>query len=96
MADVPDDLKYTAEHEWARVSMPAGSKVRIGITDFAQAVPRRRRVRVAARGRGQRSKLGEAFGEVESTKSVSDLYAPVSGIGDCAATVTWPTTSRST
>jgi glycine cleavage system H protein len=76
MADVPDDLKYTAEHEWARVN---GSTVRIGITDFAQ-LALGDVVYVSLPEVGASVKLGEAFGEVESTKSVSDLYAPLSGI----------------
>jgi glycine cleavage system H protein len=71
----PDDLKYTREHEWARAD---GDRVTVGITDYAQDalgdivyvdVPR-----VGASVTG-----GEPFGEVESTKSVSDLYSPVSG-----------------
>jgi glycine cleavage system H protein len=71
----PDDLKYTREHEWAR---GGGGRVTVGITDYAQEalgdivyvdVPP---VGTAVTG-------GETFGEVESTKSVSDLYSPVSG-----------------
>jgi glycine cleavage system H protein len=78
MAEVPDDLKYTAEHEWARIDA-GGSTIRIGITDFAQAALGDV-VYVSLPEVGASVKLGEAFGEVESTKSVSDLYAPVSGI----------------
>jgi glycine cleavage system H protein len=78
MADVPEELKYTAEHEWARVD-DAGSSVRIGITDFAQ-LALGDVVYVSLPEVGTSLKIGEAFGEVESTKSVSDLYAPVSGI----------------
>jgi glycine cleavage system H protein len=76
MAEVPDDLQYTAEHEWVRSS---GSTVRIGITDFAQAALGDV-VFVSLPEIGASVKIGDAFGEVESTKSVSDLYAPVSGI----------------
>jgi glycine cleavage system H protein len=77
MAEVPDDLKYTAEHEWVR---PDGATtVRIGITDFAQSALGDV-VFVSLPEVGASIKLGDAFGEVESTKSVSDLFAPVSGI----------------
>jgi glycine cleavage system H protein len=77
MAEVPPDLKYTAEHEWVRSE--GGTTVRIGITDFAQS-SLGDVVFVSLPELGASMKLGDAFGEVESTKSVSDLYAPVSGI----------------
>jgi glycine cleavage system H protein len=77
MAEVPDDLKYTAEHEWVRSA--SESTVRIGITDFAQG-SLGDVVYVSVPDVGASVKQGEAFGEVESTKSVSDLYAPVTGI----------------
>ena len=76
MAQVPDDLKYTAEHEWVRVD---GTKARIGITDFAQQ-SLGDVVYVSLPAVGDSTRIGEALGEVESTKSVSDLYAPISGI----------------
>jgi glycine cleavage system H protein len=76
MAQVPDDLKYTAEHEWVRVD---GTKARIGITDFAQQ-SLGDVVYVSLPAVGDSTRTGEALGEVESTKSVSDLYAPISGI----------------
>jgi glycine cleavage system H protein len=75
MADVPDDLKYTAEHEWARIS---GSTVRIGITDFAQE-SLGDVVYVSLPEVGTMITKGEPFGEVESTKSVSELFGPVDG-----------------
>lgn len=75
MADVPDDLKYTAEHEWARVD---GSTIRVGITDYAQEALGDV-VYVSLPEVGAKISQGDAFGEVESTKSVSDLYAPVTG-----------------
>ena len=78
MADVPSDLKYTAEHEWARVDA-AGTTVRIGITDFAQQ-SLGDVVYVSLPAVGTAVTLGDAFGEVESTKSVSDLFAPVTGV----------------
>ena len=77
MAEVPDDLRYTAEHEWVRVT--DGSKtVRIGITDYAQEALGDV-VYVSLPELGATVSAGAAFGEVESTKSVSDLYAPVAG-----------------
>lgn len=75
MAQVPDDLSYTAEHEWVRVS---GSTVRVGITDFAQEALGDV-VYVSLPEIGAALTRGAAFGEVESTKSVSDLFAPVTG-----------------
>ena len=76
MSDIPSDLHYTADHEWVRRS--AEDTVRIGITDFAQSALGDV-VFVQLPGVGTEVTAGEAFGEVESTKSVSDLYAPVSG-----------------
>ena len=76
MSDIPSDLHYTADHEWVRRS--AEDTVRIGITDFAQSALGDV-VFVQLPGEGTEVTAGEAFGEVESTKSVSDLYAPVSG-----------------
>ena len=75
MAEVPDDLKYTAEHEWVRAD---GSTARVGITDYAQEALGDV-VYVSLPEVGAKVTAGEACGEVESTKSVSDLYAPVSG-----------------
>ncbi|MGH8963413.1 MAG: glycine cleavage system protein GcvH [Jatrophihabitantaceae bacterium] len=77
MADVPDDLKYTAEHEWVR-AVDGSTAVRIGITDFAQEALGDV-VYVSLPEVGAQLAAGAAFGEVESTKSVSDLYAPVAG-----------------
>ncbi|OBG41982.1 glycine cleavage system protein GcvH [Mycolicibacter heraklionensis] len=71
---VPSDLYYTAEHEWVHRTGP--DTVRVGITDFAQAaLGDVVFVQLPAAGTGVTA--GEAFGEVESTKSVSDLYAPI-------------------
>ncbi|HZE49408.1 MAG TPA: glycine cleavage system protein GcvH [Jatrophihabitantaceae bacterium] len=75
MAEVPDDLKYTAEHEWARVG---GTTIRIGVTDYAQEALGDV-VYVTLPEVGAKVGQGETFGEVESTKSVSDLYAPITG-----------------
>src|ERR1700712_1664455 len=77
MSQIPSDLKYTAEHEWIRVS-EGSSTVRIGITDFAQGALGDV-VYVSLPAVGTAVTAGAAFGEVESTKSVSDIYAPLSG-----------------
>jgi glycine cleavage system H protein len=71
----PEDLKYTAEHEWARTS---GDVVRVGITHFAQEALGDI-VYVSLPEVGAELVANKVFGEVESTKSVSDLYAPVTG-----------------
>ena len=71
----PPDLKYTEEHEWARVE---GARITVGITDYAQDALGDV-VYVDLPATGTRVESGQPFGEVESTKSVSDLYAPVTG-----------------
>ena|SRR5689334_22941917 len=76
MSQIPDDLKYTAEHEWVRVN--DGGSIRVGITDYAQQALGDV-VFVQLPAVGENVGAGAAFGEVESTKSVSDLFAPVSG-----------------
>jgi glycine cleavage system H protein len=73
--DFPEDLRYTREHEWARMK---GDKVVVGITDFAQD-QLGDVVYVELPDVGDAVKKGEAFGVVESTKAVSELFAPVSG-----------------
>ncbi|MFM9033094.1 MAG: glycine cleavage system protein GcvH [Mycobacterium sp.] len=75
MSDTPADLRYTAEHEWVRRT--GDDTVRVGITDFAQS-SLGDVVFVQLPEVGAQVTAGESFGEVESTKSVSDLYAPVS------------------
>jgi glycine cleavage system H protein len=72
----PEDLKYTSEHEWAAVE--EGDRVRVGITDFAQDALGDV-VYVEVPEEGTEVRAGEPFGEVESTKSVSDIYSPVTG-----------------
>lgn len=72
---VPGDLLYSKDHEWVRVD---GSVARIGITDFAQDALGDV-VFVQAPDVGTRVSVGDSFSEVESTKSVSDIYAPVTG-----------------
>ena len=73
--NVPEDLRYSKDHEWARLE---GGQVRIGVTDYAQdALGDVVFVQVPDVGRAVA--LGDSFSEVESTKSVSDIYAPVTG-----------------
>ncbi len=74
----PDDLKYTSEHEWVRGPAEAGASVRVGITDYAQEALGDI-VYVSLPDVGADLETGSAIGELESTKSVSDIYAPVSG-----------------
>jgi glycine cleavage system H protein len=74
----PDDLKYTSEHEWVRSPGEAESSVRIGITDFAQEALGDI-VYVSLPEVGTDVEAGSAVGELESTKSVSDVYAPLTG-----------------
>ena len=75
-AEIPEDLKYTVEHEWVRAA--SGTLVRVGITDFAQDALGDI-VFVTLPQAGAEIQAGEPCGELESTKSVSDVYAPVSG-----------------
>ena len=75
MSEIPPELHYTAEHEWVRRT--GDDTVRVGITDFAQSALGDV-VFVTLPEVGAELTAGETFGEVESTKSVSDLYAPVS------------------
>ena len=73
--NVPEDLRYTTDHEWVRQE---GDRVRIGITDYAQDALGDV-VFVAVPTVGTAVKAGASFSEVESTKSVSDIYAPITG-----------------
>jgi len=73
--NVPEDLRYTADHEWVRVE---GSRLRVGITDYAQDALGDI-VFVQLPEPGAQVTAGASFSEVESTKSVSDVYAPVTG-----------------
>ncbi|USQ85620.1 glycine cleavage system protein GcvH [Streptomyces phaeoluteigriseus] len=76
MTTIPESLKYTSEHEW--VETMSGGRVRVGITDFAQ-----RQlgdiVFVEQPKVGDRFEAGEPFGSVESVKSVTEVYTPVTG-----------------
>lgn len=75
MVEIPEVLKYTKEHEWARVE---DDIVIIGITDYAQDALGEI-VYIELPSEGDEVTKGETFGALESTKSVSDLYAPISG-----------------
>ena len=74
----PENLKYTSEHEWVRAPGDAEGSVRVGITDFAQDALGDI-VYVSLPQVGDALTAGDTCGELESTKSVSDIYAPVSG-----------------
>jgi glycine cleavage system H protein len=74
--NVPEELRYTADHEWARLE---DGKVRIGITDYAQDALGDV-VFVELPTPGSTVEAGASFSEVESTKSVSDIYAPLAGV----------------
>ena len=74
----PEDLKYTSEHEWVRSPGEADASVRVGITHFAQDALGDI-VFASLPEVGADIEAGSPVGELESTKSVSDIYAPVSG-----------------
>jgi glycine cleavage system H protein len=74
--NVPEELRYTADHEWARRE---DGRVRVGITDYAQDALGDV-VFVELPEEGSEVEAGAAFSEVESTKSVSDIYAPLAGV----------------
>jgi glycine cleavage system H protein len=75
MSDVPAELRYTKEHEWARHE---GGRIIVGITDYAQD-QLGDVVFVGLPEAGTQVEAGKPLGEVESTKSVSDVYSPISG-----------------
>ena len=77
MSDYPEDLKYSAEHEWVRSGN--GSTVRVGITDYA-AEQLGDIVFASLPALGDTVAAGDACGELESTKSVSDIFCPVPGV----------------
>jgi glycine cleavage system H protein len=74
--EFPDELRYTKEHEWVRVE---GERVRVGITDFAQDALGDV-VYVDLPEVGAKVEADQPFGEVESTKSVSDVFSPLTGV----------------
>ena len=73
---IPEDLRYTAEHEW--VSGDGSGPVRVGITHYAQDALGDI-VYVQLPDEGAKVAAGDSLGEIESTKSVSEIYAPISG-----------------
>ena len=75
MADYPETLKYTKEHEWTRI---AGNRATVGITDFAKD-QLGDVVYLELPEVGAEIKRGQPFGVVESTKAVSELFAPLTG-----------------
>jgi len=75
MADIPENLKYTKDHEWVRFE---GNFVVLGITDHAQS-SLGDIVFVELPEKGKELSPGDTFGAVESVKAVSDLYSPISG-----------------
>lgn len=77
MSRFPEDLKYSKEHEWVRTGN--GNSVRVGITDFA-ADALGDIVYVSLPTVGEEVAAGDACGELESTKSFSDIFCPVSGV----------------
>jgi len=75
MTEIPKDLRYTKEHEWARLE---DGNVRVGITDYAQE-ELHEIVMVELPSVGDQVKAGERFGTVDSVKATSDLFSPVTG-----------------
>ena len=73
--NVPDDLKYTTEHEWIRVE---GEEIVVGVTDFAQG-ELGDVVFVEIETEGETLSKGDTFGNIEAVKTVSDLYMPLDG-----------------
>jgi glycine cleavage system H protein len=73
---IPEDLRYTAEHEW--VSGDGSGPVRVGITHYAQDALGDI-VFVQLPDEGTKVRAGDSLGEIESTKSVSEIYAPIAG-----------------
>ena len=74
----PEDLHYTKDHEWVRAEGDDGETLRVGVTDYAQDALGDI-VFVTLPEAGSHVTEGEACGEIESTKSVSDVFAPVTG-----------------
>jgi len=74
--EIPENLRYSSDHEWAKLD---GLRVRVGITDYAQDALGDV-VFVDLPSVGDTVQVGSPIGEVESTKSVSEIYAPVAGI----------------
>jgi glycine cleavage system H protein len=77
MSNIPSDLKFTKEHEWVATT-PSANVFRVGITDYAQSALGDI-VYVQLPKVGQKLTAGEVCGEIESTKSVSEIYSPITG-----------------
>ena len=77
MSSIPSELRYTKEHEWVESSTP--TRIKMGITDYAQGALGDI-VYVQLPKVGESVTAGKVCGEVESTKSVSEIYAPVTGV----------------
>ena len=77
MSNIPSDLKFTKEHEWVATT-PSAKVFRVGITDYAQSALGDI-VYVQLPKVGQKLTAGEVCGEIESTKSVSEIYSPITG-----------------
>lgn len=77
MSNVPSDLKFTKEHEWVATT-PSANIFRVGITDYAQSALGDI-VYVQLPKVGQKLTAGDVCGEIESTKSVSEIYSPITG-----------------
>ncbi|HBS05003.1 MAG TPA: glycine cleavage system protein GcvH [Leptospiraceae bacterium] len=75
MSNIPDNLKYTKDHEWA---LQEGDSVKVGVTDFAQN-SLGDIVYVEVREQGNAVGQGDSFGTIESVKAAEDLYAPIKG-----------------
>ena len=73
--NIPDELKYTEEHEWIRVE---GDEIVVGVTDFAQS-ELGDVVFIELETEGENLSIGDTFGTIEAVKTVSDLYMPVDG-----------------
>ena len=74
--NIPDNLKYTEEHEWIRVE---GDEIVVGVTDFAQG-ELGDVVFIELETEGEELSIGDTFGTIEAVKTVSDLYMPVDGL----------------
>ena len=79
MANIPDGLLYTDEHEWVAGEVDSGSVITVGITEYATAALGDI-VYVEAPAAGDAVTAGVVCGELESTKAVSELYSPVTGV----------------
>lgn len=78
MANIPDELLYTEEHEWVSGKVAAGEVVTVGITEYATAALGDI-VYVEAPSVGDTLSVGDVCGELESTKAVSEIFSPVAG-----------------